>query len=194
MSIQSYNKYNSEVSKSHLDPFGSLTSLQGFANSSILLNAVPIFSQKTPELWLKVLKASFEKQKVVFSELTHFRCTLIKLKLSHLQVVAELLHMDHPQPYTKMRKLLIQKCGASDQEQYVAVTRMKLSNDKPSVLLQKMKSLFYGKPLDGILIELLRGLFLQALPSEIRLYLIGVDIPLDQGYSTNFNEGPVGEV
>ena len=56
---------------------------------------------------------------------------------------------------------------------------MKLGDDKPSVLLPKMKFSFYGKPLDGVLIELLRSLFLQALPSEIRLYLIGDDIPLD---------------
>ena len=56
---------------------------------------------------------------------------------------------------------------------------MKLGNDKPSELLRKMKSSFYGKPLDGVLIELLRSLFLQALPSKIRLYLIGDDISLD---------------
>ena len=86
--------------------------------------------------------------------------------------------MDHPQPYTQMQKLLIQNFGASDQERYVAVTRIKLGTDKPSVLLWKMKSSFYGKPLDGVLVKLLRSLFLQALPSEIKLYLIG-DIPLD---------------
>ena len=172
------NKYNSEVSKSRLDPSGGLTSFQGFANSSILLNSVPMFFQESPELWFKVLEASFEEQKI-FSEITRFRCTLIKLKPSHLEVVAELLHMDHPQPYTEMKKLLIQNFGASDQERYVAVTRMKLGNDKPSELLPKMKSSFYGKPLDGVLIELLRSLFLQALPSEIRLYLIGDDISLD---------------
>ena len=54
---------------------------------------------------------------------------------------------------------------------------MKLGSDKLSVLLRKMKSSFYGKPLDGVLVELLRSLFLQALPSEIRLYLIGDNIP-----------------
>ena len=42
-----------------------------------------------------------------------------------------------------------------------------------------MKSSFYGKPYEGILIELLRSLFLQALLSEIRLSIIGNDIPLD---------------
>ena len=166
------SKYNLEISKSHLDSSGGLTSFQGFANSSILLNSVPTFSQETPELWFKVLEASFEEQKI-FSELTRFRCTLIKLEPSHLEVVAELLHKDHPQPYTEMKKFLIQNFGASDQERYVAVTRIKLGNDKPSVLLWKMKSSLYGKPLDGVLIELLRSLFLQALPSEIRLYLIG---------------------
>ena len=117
-----------------------------------------MFSQETPELWFKVLEASFEEQKV-FSELTRFRCTLIKLKPSHLEVVAELLQMNHPQPYTEMKKLLIQNFDASDQERYVAVTRIKLGNDKPSVLLRKMKSSFYRKPLDGVLIELLSGLF-----------------------------------
>ena len=172
------SKYNSEVPKSHLDPSGGLTSFQGFANCNILLNSVPTFSQESPELWFKVLEASFEEQKI-FKEITRFRCTLIKLKPSHLEVVAELLRVDHPQPYTEMKKLLIQNFGASDQERYVAVTRMKLGNDKPSELLRKMKSSFYGKPLDGVLIELLRSLFLQALPSEIRLYLIGDDISLD---------------
>ena len=72
----------------------------------------------------------------------------------------------------KKKKLLIQNFDASDQERYVAVTRMKLANDKPSVLLRKLKSSFYRKPLDGVLVELLHSLFLQALPSEIRLYLI----------------------
>ena len=109
-------RYNSKISKSHLDHSGVLTSFQGFANSSILLNAVPTFSQETTELWFKVLEVSFEEQKV-FSELTRFRCTLDKLKPSHLEVVAELLHMDHPQPYTEMKKLLIQNFDASDQEQ-----------------------------------------------------------------------------
>ena len=56
---------------------------------------------------------------------------------------------------------------------------MKLGNDKPSALLRKKKTSFYGKPLNGVLIELFRSLFLQALPSEIRLYLIGDDISLD---------------
>ena len=74
---------------------------------------------------------------------------------------------------------MIQNFGVSDQERYVAVTRMKLGNHKPSVLLRKMKSSFFGKPLDGVLVELLRSLFLQALPSEIRLNLIDDDIPLD---------------
>ena len=74
-----------------------------------------MFPQETPELWFKVLQASFEEQKI-FSELICFRCTLNKLKPLHLEVVAELLHMDHPQPYTEMKKLLIQNFGASDQE------------------------------------------------------------------------------
>ena len=76
-----------------------------------------------------------------------------------------------------MTNLLIQNFGASVQERYNAVTRVKIGNDKPSVLLQKMKSSFYEKPLDGVLIVLLRSLFLQVLPSETRLYLIGDDIP-----------------
>ena len=44
------SKYNLEVSKGHLDPSGGLTSFQGFANSSILLNSVPTFSQEICEL------------------------------------------------------------------------------------------------------------------------------------------------
>ena len=95
-----------------------------------------MFSQETPELWFKILEASFEEQKI-FSELTRFRCTLIKLKPLHLEVVVELVHMDHPQSLTEMKKLLIQNFGVSVQERYVAVTRTKLGNDKPSVLLRK---------------------------------------------------------
>ena len=96
-----------KFSKIHLNPSGDLTSFQGFANSSILLNVVTMFSQETSELCFKVLETFFEEQKI-FSVLTHFRCTLIKLKPLHLEVVAERLHVDHPQPYSKMKKLLIQ--------------------------------------------------------------------------------------
>ena len=81
------------------------------------------------------------------------------------------LHINHPEPYTEMKKLLIQNFGASDQERCVAVTTMNLGNDKPYTLLWKMKSLFYWKPLVGALVEILRSQFLQALPSEIRLCL-----------------------
>ena len=96
-----------KFSKTQLNPSGDLTSFQGFANSSILLNAVTMFSQETPELCFKVLETFFEEQRI-FSVLTHSRCTLIKQKPLHLEVVAERLHVDHPQPYSKMKKLLIQ--------------------------------------------------------------------------------------
>ena len=56
---------------------------------------------------------------------------------------------------------------------------MKLGNDQPSVLLRITKSSFYGKPLDGVLVELLRSQFLQVLPPEIRLYVFDDDIALD---------------
>ena len=52
-----------------------------------------MFSQETPELWFKVLEVSFEEQKI-FSELTRFRCTLIKLKPSHLEVVTQPSHLE----------------------------------------------------------------------------------------------------
>ena len=163
---------------SHVDPSGGLTSFQGFANSSILLTLSLLFLKRLLSYDLKSYKLLL-KNKKNFCELTRLRCILIKLKPSHLEVVAEFLHMDHPRPYTEMKKLLIQNFGVSDQERYVAVTRMKLGNDKPSVLLPKINSSFYEKPLDGVLIELLHSLFLQVLPSEIRLYLIVDYIPLD---------------
>ena len=49
---------------------------------------------------------------------------------------------------------------------------MALSSDKPSTLLQKMKSTFRGERLINGMSELLRDLFLHALPKGIKLDLV----------------------
>ena len=132
--------------RTNVSPFQSL------AHTGMLLNNVPMFSEESSELWFKVLEAAFDEQQI-FSELTRFRIALVKLKPCHLEVVAELLHRDIPEPYSAMKEQLISNFGTSDQERYVKITKMKLGNDKPSVLLRKMKSLFYAKPLNVVLLN-----------------------------------------
>ena len=50
---------------------------------------------------------------------------------------------------------------------------MTLGSDKSLTLLQKMKSTFRGERFTSAMSELLRGLFLQALPKRIKLHLVG---------------------
>jgi len=83
------------------------------------------------------------------------------------------LHGSHPRPYTEIKRILIQAFDITNQERYVNLTKMKLESDKPSALLLMMKLSFRGKRLHGALLELLRGLFLQALPKSIKLHLLG---------------------
>ena len=147
--------------------------------SPIVLNNIPMFSEETPELWFKVLEAAFDEGQL-FDSLSRFRYALVKLNSSQLQVIGELLYGSHEEPYKKMKKLLIDNYGTPDQQRYVMLSRMKLGNDKPSVLLRKMKSIFHGKQLNNVLIDVIRSIFLQALPSNITVHLVGDNLPLDR--------------
>ena len=82
------------------------------------------------------------------------------------------MHGSHPRPYFEMKRLLTQTYGITDQPRYASLTKMTLGSDKPSTLLRKMKSTFRGKRLTNAISELLRGLFLQALPKSVKLHLV----------------------
>ena len=71
-----------------------------------------------------------------------------------------------------MKRLLTQTYKITDQQRYVSLTKMTLGSDKPSTLLQKMKSTFRGQRLTSAVYDMLRGLFLQALPKSIELHLV----------------------
>ena len=138
-----------------------------------------MFSEETPEMWFKVLEAVFD-EKQLYNNTSRFRYALIKLKSSQLQVIGELLYGRHHRPYDEMKRLLLENFGTPDRHRYVMLSRMRLGSDKPSVLLRKMKAVFYGKQISGVVIDLLRSMFLQALPSEITVHLVGDDLPLDR--------------
>ena len=82
------------------------------------------------------------------------------------------MHGSHPRPYFEMKPLLTQTYGITDQQRYASLTKMTLGSDKPSTLLRKMKSTFRGERLTNAISELLRGLFLQALPKSVKLHLV----------------------
>ena len=98
-----------------------------------------MFFESSPDLWFKVVDAIFDKNNV-FSESSRFRLTVLKLNSHQLEMVGYLLHGSHPYPYFEMKRLLTQIYGITDQQRYVSLTKMRLGSDKPSTLLQKMKS------------------------------------------------------
>ena len=72
-----------------------------------------------------------------------------------------------------MKRLLTQTYGITDQQRYASLTKMTFGSGKPSTLLLKMKSTFRGERLTNAMSELLRDLFLQALPKSVKLHLAG---------------------
>ena len=131
-----------------------------------------MFFKSSPDLWFKVVDAIFDENKV-FSESSRFRLTVLKLNSNQLEIVGDLLHGFHPRPYFEMKRLLTQTYGITDQQRYVSLTKMTLGSNKPSTLLRKMKSTFRGERLTNAMSELLRDLFLQALPKSVKLHLVG---------------------
>ena len=136
------------------------------------INNIPMFFESSPDLWFKVVDAIFDENKV-FSESSRFRFTVLKLNSNQLEIVGDLLHGSHPHPYFEMKRLLTQTYGITDQQRYASLSKMTLGFDKPSTLLRKMKSTFRGERLTNAMSELLRGLFLQALPKSVKLHLVG---------------------
>ena len=70
-----------------------------------------MFFESSPDLWFKVVDA-----KKVFSESFRFR-----LISNQLEIVGDLLHGSHPRPYFKMKRLLTQTYGLTDQQMYVSL-------------------------------------------------------------------------
>ena len=115
-----------------------------------------MFFESSPDLWFKVVDAIFDENKV-FSESSRFRLTVLKLNSNQLEIVGDLLHGSHPRLYFEMKRLLTQIYGITDQQSYVGLTKMTLGTDKPSTLLQKMKSNFREERLTNAISELLQG-------------------------------------
>ena len=88
-----------------------------------------------------------------------------------MEIVGDLLHGSHPRPYFEMKRLLTRTYGITYQQRYVSLTKMTLGSNKPSTLLQKMKCTFRGERLNSAMSELLRCLFLQALPLKVFNYI-----------------------
>ena len=114
-----------------------------------------MFFESFPNLWFKVVDATFEENKV-FSESSRFRLTVLKLNSNQLEIAEDLLHGFHPRPYCEMKCLLTQTYGITDQQRYVSLINMTLDSDKPSTHLQKMKTTIRKERLTSTKSELLQ--------------------------------------
>ena len=63
-----------------------------------------MFFESSPDLWFKVVDATFNETKI-FSESSHFTLTVLKLNSNQLEIVGNLLHGSHPHPYFQMKRL-----------------------------------------------------------------------------------------
>ena len=76
--------------------------------------------------------------------------SVLKLNSNQLEIVGDLLHVSYPRPHFEMKRLLTETYGITEQQRYVSLTKMTLGSDKPSTLLQKMKSTFRGERLTTV--------------------------------------------
>ena len=72
-----------------------------------------MFFKSSPDIWLKVVDATFDENQV-FSESFRFRFTVLKLKPNQLEIAGDLLYGSHPRSCSEIKRLLTQTNEITD--------------------------------------------------------------------------------
>ena len=155
------------------------TSLSRPAEVSAVSIKLPPFWPTDPNLWFAQVEAQFATRGIS-AELTKLNYVISSLSQEYAHEVRDiLLRPPTVEPYTHLRAQLIARLSASAQKRIrQLLTDEQLGDRKPTQLLRSMQRLQSDTPLDS---DLLRELFLQRLPSNVRMVLASArDLPLEQ--------------
>ena len=130
---------------------------------------LPPFWKGDPIVWFAQAEAQFKTRNIIVED-TKFAHIVAALQPEVAQEVRDIL-ISPPadKPYSVLRDQLIQRTSASEQRRVqLLLTEEELGDRRPSQLLRRMTQLAGAQQLDS---GILRQLFLQRLPANVRLIL-----------------------
>jgi len=137
---------------------------------------VPDFWRAEPELWFLRLEAQFRQARVV-SDGCKFDHTVASLNSDVLIEVSDILRNPiSGRAYNDLKTRLLDRYGTSEDEKIHRLMEMTLGDLKPSQLLHRMQAL----TLDSISTQVLKNLWLDRLPSQIRGVISILDGDLEE--------------
>ncbi|KAM7306582.1 uncharacterized protein ISCGN_010285 [Ixodes scapularis] len=141
---------------------------------------LPTFWAADPELWFAQVEQEFARRNIT-AQMTKFREVVTSLSSAEAMEVRDIVISPPDQePYEHLKRELIRRTTASEQRRLQQlITAEELGDRKPSQLLRRMTHLL-GSQASLRYSSLLRELFLQRLPSDVRRILAtSSNIPLD---------------
>lgn len=141
---------------------------------------LPTFWPADPELWFAQVEQEFARRNIT-AQMTKFREVVTSLSSAEAMEVRDIVISPPDQePYEHLKRELIRRTTASEQRRLQQLlTAEELGDRKPSQLLRRMTQLL-GSQASLRDSSLLRELFLQRLPSDVRRILAtSSNIPLD---------------
>lgn len=129
---------------------------------------LPPFWKENPHLWFAQVEAAFIINRITSDE-TKFRYVILHLDPGVLPLVADIIASPpEGDRYAAIKERLTTVLGETSASRLRRLLAShELGNDKPSVLLQRLRNLAEGQVTDGVL----RTIFMEQLPENVRTIL-----------------------
>lgn len=133
---------------------------------------LPEFWTSDAELWFLTIDSLFRKNRIT-SQLSKFDHVVAALPQHTAAVIRDILRAPpEDEPYNILKRELIRRTTASEQRRLQQLlTTEELGDRKPSELLRRMQQLL-GDRVDTLDGSILRELFFQRLPEQVRMILV----------------------